>query len=108
MTQREHHQPRRPNLLLIVSDDQRYDTIAALGNPHIHTPTLDGLVRQGFAFERHFCTTPICTPARAEILTGCDSFRNRVPWFGMPINPELALLPRAFQEAGFHALQVDK
>lgn len=108
MARCEHRSSAHPNVLLIVSDDQRYDTIGALGNAHIHTPTLDGLVRAGFAFERQLCTTPICTPARAEILTGCHSFRNRVPWFGLPINPELKLLPRAFQEAGFHTIHVGK
>ena len=97
-----------PNVLFILSDDQRFDTIGALGNPHIHTPNLDALAHGGFAFDRHFCTTPICTPARAEILTGCTSFANRVPWFGMPINPELVLLPRAFHDAGYHTLHVGK
>lgn len=98
----------RPNVLLIVSDDQRYDTVAALGNPHISTPALDTLVREGFAFRRHFCTTPICTPARAEILTGCDSFRNRVPWFGMAIEPSLTTLPQALGAAGYHTIHVGK
>ena len=77
----------RPNILFILTDDHRYDTIGALGNPHI--PSLDTLVRRGFAFDRSFCTTPICTPARAELLTGCTSFANHVPWFGIPINPKL-------------------
>jgi arylsulfatase A-like enzyme len=99
---------RRPNVLFIVSDDQRYDTIGALGNPQIHTPNLDRMVRDGFAFERNFCTAPICTPARAEILTGCNSFRNGVLWFGRPIRPELTLLPKAFQLAGFHTIHVGK
>ncbi len=99
---------RRPNVLFILSDDQRFDTIGALGNPLIHTPNLDRLAGNGFAFYRNFCTTPICTPARAEILTGCTSFANRVPWFGMPINPELTLLPRAFRDAGYHTLHVGK
>ena len=40
----------RPNVLLIVSDDQRWDTIAALGNPQIKTPNLDALVKRGFVF----------------------------------------------------------
>lgn len=97
-----------PNILLIVTDDQRFDTIGALGNPYIHTPNLDKLVQRGFAFQRHLCTTPICTPARAEILTGCDSFGNGVPWFGMPINPELTLMPQAFQAAGYHTIHVGK
>jgi len=100
--------PSRPNILFLLSDDQRFDTIAALGNPHIHTPNLDALAQRGYAFERNFCTTPICTPARAEILTGCTSFANHVPWFGMPINPELTLLPRAFHDAGYHTIHVGK
>lgn len=98
----------KPNLLLIVSDDQRFDTIGALGNPNIHTPNLDGLVRSGYASERHYCTTPICTPARAEILTGCNSFTNGVPWFGMPIDPGLTLLPQAMQGAGYHTIHIGK
>ena len=101
-------QPERPNILFILTDDQRYDTISALGNPYIHTPNLDALVHRGFAFERGFCTTPICTPARAEILTGCTSFANQVPWFGMPINPELTLLPQAFHDAGYATLHIGK
>lgn len=98
----------RPNVLFLLSDDQRFDTVHALGNPHIHTPNLDRLADGGFAFYRNFCTTPICTPARAEILTGCTSFANHVPWFGMPINPELTLLPRAFRDAGYHTIHVGK
>jgi arylsulfatase A-like enzyme len=99
---------RRPNILFILTDDHRSDTLGALGNPHIHTPNLDALVRRGFAFDRSFCTTPICTPARAELLTGCTSFANHVPWFGMPINPELTLLPQAFHEAGYSTLHIGK
>lgn len=99
---------QRPNILFILSDDQRYDTIHALGQPHIHTPNLDDLASRGVAFSRNFCTTPICTPARAEILTGCNSFTNRVPWFGMPINPELTLMPQAFRAAGYHTIHVGK
>ncbi len=102
------HAQQRPNVLLIVTDDQRYDTVAALGNPYISTPALDRLAREGFAFRRHFCTTPICTPARAEILTGCDSFRNRVPWFGMQIDPSLATLPRTLRDAGYYTIHVGK
>ncbi|MFZ2657474.1 MAG: sulfatase-like hydrolase/transferase [Victivallales bacterium] len=99
---------QHPNVLFILSDDQRFDTIGALGNPNIHTPTLDCLANTGFAFHRHFCTTPICTPARAEILTGRNSFANGVPWFGMPIQPELTLLPQAFRDAGYHTIHVGK
>lgn len=60
----------RPNILWICTDQQRWDTIAALGNPHINTPNIDRLVSEGVAFSHAFCQSPICTPSRASFLTG--------------------------------------
>jgi arylsulfatase A-like enzyme len=60
----------RPNLLWYCSDQQRFDTIGALGNPHVHTPNLDRLAANGVAFEHAYCQAPICTPSRASFLTG--------------------------------------
>ena len=62
----------RPNVLIIMTDQQRFDTIAALGNGHIHTPNLDRLVRRGLSFERAYSTCPVCVPARYTIRTGCE------------------------------------
>ena len=61
---------RRPNVLWICTDQQRYDTIHALGNKHIRTPNLDRLVKTGTAFTHAHCQSPICTPSRASFLTG--------------------------------------
>jgi len=61
---------QRPNILWICTDQQRYDTISALGNPHIRTPNLDRLVEEGVAFTHAHCQSPICTPSRASFLTG--------------------------------------
>ena len=91
----------RPNIVLIVSDDQRPDTIAALGNSFIKTPNLDKLVRRGTSFRRATCANPICSPSRAEILTGCTGMRNGVFDFGRTIHPELTTLPEPFAEAGY-------
>ena len=60
----------RPNILWICTDQQRWDTIAALGNDHIRTPNMDKLVHEGVAFDATFCQSPICTPSRASFLTG--------------------------------------
>jgi len=60
----------RPNILWICTDQQRYDTIAALGNQHVSTPHVDRLVNGGVAFTRAYCQSPICTPSRASFLTG--------------------------------------
>ncbi len=62
--------PGKPNILWICTDQQRWDTIHALGNPHIRTPNLDRLVDTGVAFDDAFCQSPICTPSRASFLTG--------------------------------------
>ena len=60
----------RPNILWICTDQQRYDTIHALGNDHIRTPNIDGLAAAGVAFTHAYCQSPICTPSRASFLTG--------------------------------------
>ena len=60
----------QPNILWYCSDQQRFDTIGALGNTHIHTPRLDELVRNGVAFTHTYCQAPICTPSRASFLSG--------------------------------------
>lgn len=54
----------QPNILLLFTDMQRHDTIAALGNPHIKTPNLDRLVREGTAFTHAYTPSPVCVPAR--------------------------------------------
>ncbi len=59
-----------PNILWICTDQQRYDTIGALGNPHVSTPNIDSLVADGVAFTHAYCQSPICTPSRASFLTG--------------------------------------
>lgn len=60
----------RPNIILITTDQQRFDTICALGNQHIHTPHLNWLVDDGICFTRCYADCPICIPSRATIMTG--------------------------------------
>lgn len=67
------------NVLVLFSDDQRADTIAALGNTHISTPNIDGLVKSGTTFTRAYCMGAqqgaVCVPSRAMLLTGRTLFR---------------------------------
>ena len=60
----------RPNVLLITTDQQRFDTIAALGNPCIDTPHLDWLVDEGITFTRAYADCPVCMPSRTTLMTG--------------------------------------
>lgn len=61
---------KRPNILLLFTDQQRFDTIAALGNPVIKTPAMDRLVREGTAFSRCYSPSPVCVSGRCCMITG--------------------------------------
>ena len=73
----------RPNVLFLFADDMRADTIAAYGNPHIHTPNLDRLVARGFNFRRNYTfggnSGAVCVPSRAMLMTGKNWFRIDAP-----------------------------
>ncbi len=66
----------QPNILLIFTDQQRYDSIAALGNPIIRTPAFDRLVHEGTAFERCYTPSPVCVSARCSMVTGLQPHRT--------------------------------
>jgi prolyl oligopeptidase len=68
----------RPNIILLVTDDQRWDAISCAGNPHIRTPNIDALARGGSRFTNMFCTTSICASSRATILTGQYARRHGI------------------------------
>ncbi|CAM9462043.1 unnamed protein product, partial [Phaeothamnion confervicola] len=75
----------QPNIILIITDQQRADTINALGAGWMHTPNLDRLVREGAAFTNCFVTSPVCVASRASLFTGmyphaAGVFKNFQAW----------------------------
>jgi arylsulfatase A-like enzyme len=64
----------RPNILLITTDQQRFDTIQALGNEHIYTPHLNWLVDEGISFTNCYATSPVCMASRTSIMTGMHGY----------------------------------
>ncbi len=62
--------PRRPNVLFVLSDDQGAWAMGCAGNAEIRTPTLDAIAASGMRFTDCFCTSPVCSPARASLMTG--------------------------------------
>ena len=90
-----------PDILFIVADDQRPDTIHALGNENIRTPHLDRLVAKGTSFTRAYAGYPICYVSRAEMLTGCNPFRAYLKYPSGAIDPSLKTLAQTFQDAGY-------
>ncbi len=69
---------RKPNFLVILIDDLRYDEFGAGGHPYMKTPNVDRLAQEGALFERAFHTTPICSPNRASIVTGQYASRHGI------------------------------
>jgi choline-sulfatase len=61
---------KKPNIVLFLTDDQGSWALGCAGNPEIVTPNLDRLASEGMRFENYFCTSPVCSPARASLLTG--------------------------------------
>ena len=62
--------PKRPNLIFLMTDNQRWDALGCYGNSIIQTPNIDRLAAQGLRFTNAFCTTSICAATRASIFTG--------------------------------------
>ncbi|MHC4399010.1 MAG: sulfatase family protein [Planctomycetota bacterium] len=93
--------PDRANVVVIVSDDHMPDALGCAGNPAVRTPRLDQLAADGVRFTRCFSPNPICTPARACILTGQDSWTNGCVFFGEPIRETSPLWPRLLAGAGY-------
>jgi len=69
---------KRPNFLIILIDDLRFDEFGAGGHPYMKTPHVDRIAREGAIFERAFHTTPICSPNRASVLTGQYASRHGI------------------------------
>ncbi len=95
---------KRPNILWYCTDQQRFDTIGALGNPHIHTPRLDEFVGESVTFTHAYCQSPICTPSRASFMTGMYPSAVSVTGNGNPVFPryyEDRLISHALSQAGY-------
>ena len=93
-----------PNILWICTDQQRYDTVHCLNNPHIHTPVVDQLCADGVAFTRAYCQSPVCQPSRASFLTGLypntiHVNRNGNAYF--PANERVRLITRRLADRGY-------
>ncbi|MFP6668571.1 MAG: sulfatase-like hydrolase/transferase [Pirellulales bacterium] len=91
----------KPNILWICTDQQRYDTIAALGNDLIRTPHIDRLVRSGVAFMRAFCQSTVCAPSRASYLTGRYPRTTGCRQNGQMLPARERLISRMLADAGY-------
>ena len=84
-TQKVH---KKPNIIFLLTDDQRWDALGVNGNKQIETPNIDNIARQGVVFNNAFVTTSICCTSRASILTGQYAKRHGVNDFFTPLTPQ--------------------
>ncbi|MEM7116951.1 MAG: sulfatase-like hydrolase/transferase [Chloroflexota bacterium] len=94
---------KRPNILLITTDQQRFDTIAALGNRHIYTPHLDWLVDEGITYTRAYSDAPVCMAARATMMTGKSGYNAGLSNNATSVVPmqKYPTLPGLLTQAGY-------
>lgn len=100
----------KPNIILITTDQQRFDTISRLGNDEIYTPHLDWLVSQGTTYTRCYSDCPICMPSRATIMSGKTSYD-----LGLTTNNDdfwplqgIPTIPGSLTQAGYQTKAVGK
>ena len=102
--------PSPPNIILIVTDDQRHDALGCAGNPIIHTPVMDDLASCGIRFDHAFSTTPICAASRASIFTGLYERAHDYTFTKPPLSSTLmdSSYPALLRRSGYHTGFVGK
>ncbi len=89
------------NIILILTDDHRYDALSFMGHPFLETPNLDRLAKDGAHFQNAFVTTSLCSPSRASILTGLYAHNHRVVDNYNPVDENLLFFPQLLQKADY-------
>jgi N-acetylglucosamine-6-sulfatase len=98
----------RPNVLFILCDDLRPDALGCYGSKHVRTPNIDALARGGVRFANAFCTTSLCSPSRASILTGLYAHRHGVRDNFTELPVTLPQWPGRLREQGYATAYVGK
>lgn len=97
----------KPNILLITTDQQHWDTIGAF-NDEIDTPNLDRLVEEGTTFKRAYCPNPTCTPSRASIITGKYPSQHGAWAIGTKLSEDEPTLGEALGDNGYQTALIGK
>ncbi len=99
---------QRPNILLVLSDDIRWNALSCMGHPHLKTPHIDALAHEGILFENSFCTTSLCSPSRGSILSGLYAHAHGVTNNFTEYPEDMPTFPRQLQAAGYETAYLGK
>lgn len=100
--------PARPNVLFVLCDDLRWDSLGCAGHPYLKTPNIDRLAKEGVFFANTFCTTSLCSPSRASILSGLYAHAHGVTDNFTEFPTEMASFPRLLHDAGYETAYIGK
>lgn len=99
---------KQPNVLVILCDDLRWNALGCAGHPHIKTPNIDQLAKEGVFFENAFCTTSLCSPSRASILSGLYAHKHGVTNNFTEYPAGQSSFPKQLQAAGYKTAYLGK
>jgi len=99
---------KRPNILILYTDQQRWDALGANGNPEILTPHLDRLAAQSVSFDNCFVQNPVCMPSRISFLTGQYPSQLGITHMGVPVPEDTPTLPRLLGGSGYFCANIGK
>src|SRR6478736_4160148 len=99
---------KRPNVIVIITDDQRWDALSIAGNQHLKTPNIDRLGNEGVYFKNYFCTTSLCSPSRASILSGLYAHSHGVVNNFTEFPDSIQSFPSILQAAGYETAYIGK
>jgi len=97
---------KRPNVLFLYTDQQRWDALGASGNPCIHTPNLDRLASGGVLFENAFCNAPVCMPSRQSMLSGQYPSVVGCTCNGIEMPEDALTVQRILRASGYRTAQI--
>jgi len=97
-----------PNVLLILCDDLRWDALSCAGHPHLKTPNIDRLASEGVHFKNAFCTTSLCSPSRASILSGLYAHTHGVRDNFTEFPDKIPSFPKLLHDAGWETAYIGK
>ena len=92
---------QRPNIILVMADDQGYGDCGFTGHPFVKTPELDAMAKESVVFNRFYAAAPVCSPTRASVLTGRHPMRTNIPNHGHYMRPHETTLAEALKSAGY-------
>ncbi|MFT5030866.1 MAG: arylsulfatase A-like enzyme [Candidatus Binatia bacterium] len=98
----------RPNIILVMADDQGWGQTGYYDHPILKTPNLDAMAANGLRFDRFYAGGPVCSPTRASVLTGRSHDRTGVYSHGYPLHLQEKTLPQALQMAGYSTAHFGK